>query len=108
MLIKANYLCGSKSLYNNFFNYLSKFIYPVSFNVSPIEQIKKLKLNIERRNKSDANIKLSQGGIRDIEFSVQALQLLNGGKYDTLKNGNTLTAIKLLKEKNILSDNEAE
>lgn len=108
MLIKANFLCGSKKLYDNFFNYLSKFIYPSIFIVSPIEQIKKLKLSIERRNKSDANIKLASGGIRDIEFSVQALQLLNGGKDNFIKTGNTLIAINLLKEKNILSDNEAE
>lgn len=107
MLIKANFLCGSKSLYDKFFNYLSKFIYPSSFAVSPIEQIKKLKLSIERRSKSDANIKLTSGGIRDIEFSVQALQLLNGGKDSSIKTGNTLIAIELLKEKNILSDNEA-
>ena len=108
MLIKANYLCGSKNLYNKFFNYLSKFVYPYSFTVSPIEQIKKLKSSIERRNKSETNIKLTPGGIRDIEFSVQALQLLNGGKDLSLKTGNTLTAIKLLKAKNILSEDEAE
>lgn len=108
MLIKANYLCGSKSLYNKFFNYISKFIYPVSFNISPIEQIKKLKSSIERKNKSDANIKLAQGGIRNIEFSVQALQLLNGGKEPDLRTGNTLTAINLLREKNILSEHEAK
>ncbi|MDT3697629.1 MAG: hypothetical protein ROY99_14690 [Ignavibacterium sp.] len=108
MLIKTNFLCGSKFLYNKFFNYLSKFIYPVSFNVSPIEQIKKLKLSIERKNAADANIKLSQGGLRNIEFSVQALQLLNGGKDFSLRTGNTLNAIKLLSKKNILSDYETK
>lgn len=108
MLIKASYLYGSKILYNKFFNYLSKFIYPISFNISPIEQIKKLKLSIERKNKTDTNIKLSQGGLRDIEFSVQALQLLNGGKDNSLKTGNTLNAIKLLNNKNILSDYESK
>ncbi len=85
MLIKANYLCGSKSLYNKFSDYISRFIYPTSFSASPIEQIKKLKSNIEKRNKSDENIKLVSGGIRDIEFSLQALQLLNGGKDITIR-----------------------
>ncbi len=43
MLIKANFLCGSKTLYKKFSDYVSKFVYPVSFTVSPIEQIRKIK-----------------------------------------------------------------
>ena len=108
MLIKANYLCGSKSLFKKFYEYISKFIYPSSFSVSPIEQIKKLKSSIEKRNKSDENIKLVSGGIRDIEFSIQALQLLNGGKDSSLRNGNSIKTIVNLKAKNILSESESE
>ncbi len=108
MLIKSNYLCGSKSLYNNFSDYISKFIYPASFSVSPVEQIKRLKINIEQKNKSDGNIKLVPGGIRDIEFSIQALQLLNGGKDKSVRNANTLDAIKNLSNRNIISQTEAD
>lgn len=107
MLIKANYLCGSKTLYNKFSKSVSRFIYPASFTISPIEQIKKLKSNIEQKNKSDDNIKLVSGGIRDIEFSLQALQLLNGGKYLDIRTGNSLIAIDKLSNKNILSKAEA-
>ncbi|MEO8233083.1 MAG: hypothetical protein ABI638_12430 [Ignavibacteriota bacterium] len=107
MLIKANFLCGSKTLFNKFSNSVSRFIYPASFTISPIEQIKKLKSNIEQKNKSDDNIKLVSGGIRDIEFSLQALQLLNGGKYLEIRTGNSLIAIDKLSTKNILSTEEA-
>lgn len=107
MLIKANYLCGSKNLYNNFSDYISRFIYPTNFSVSPVEQIKRLKINIEQANKSDENIKLIPGGIRDIEFSIQALQLLNGGKDKSVRNSNTLNAIQSLSNKNIISLTEA-
>ena len=107
MLIKANYLCGSKTLYNKFTNSVSRFIYPASFTISPIEQIKKLKSNIEQKNKSDDNIKLVSGGIRNIEFSLQALQLLNGGKYLDIRTGNSLIAMDKLSNKNILSKEEA-
>lgn len=107
MLIKANFLCGSKTLYNKFFDYLSKFVYPSSFSISPIEQIRKLKSNIEKRNSDDENIKLTSGGIRDIEFSIQAMQLLNGGKEKDLRSGNSLLTIESLSQKNILTNSEA-
>jgi glutamate-ammonia-ligase adenylyltransferase len=108
MLIKANYLCGSKILYKIFSDSVSGFIYPATFSVSPVEQIKKLKTNIEQRSKSDENIKFVSGGIRDIEFSLQALQLLNGGKDLSIRTGNSLDAIDKLLSKNILSEEEAE
>jgi len=106
MLIKANFLCGSKTLYNNFSNYLSTFVYPSTFSVSPFEQIRKLKASIEKRIKSDENIKLAPGGIRNIEFSIQALQLLNGGKDSSIRSGNTLESVEKLKHKNILTADE--
>jgi [glutamine synthetase] adenylyltransferase / [glutamine synthetase]-adenylyl-L-tyrosine phosphorylase len=108
MLIKANFLCGSKSLYNKFRNFLTPFIYPTTFSVSPRKQILKMKANIEIRIKDEENIKLIHGGIRDIEFSIQALQLLNGGRTESIRNGNTLEAIKKLEKTNLLNREEAK
>jgi len=106
MLIKTSFVAGSKILYKKFFDYLSRFIYPSSFLVSPVEQIKMMKLNIERKLNSDDNIKLIPGGIRDIEFSVQALQLLNGGANKKIRTGNTLSAVKKLFDSGLLSTGE--
>ncbi len=108
MLIKADFVCGDKTLYNNFFQYLSPFIYPATFSISPLEQIRSLKSDIENNLRNDENIKLNQGGIRDIEFSVQALQLLNGGKLKEIRSPNTLEAIGKLEENKLLSSAEAE
>lgn len=107
MLLKASFVCGEEKLFDIFINNLRPFIYPTSFSISPIEHIKKLKINIEKKNPDEQNIKLSPGGIRDIEFSVQALQLLNGGKIPELRQANTLTAILKLKKHNLLNDEEA-
>ncbi len=106
MLIKASFVAGSKKLFYKFSDYLSPFIYPASVSTSPVEQIKKMKINIERKLKSDDNIKLVPGGIRDIEFSIQALQLLNGGKNKLLRSGNSLTTIEKLFEAKLLSGEE--
>ena len=108
MLIKAAFLCGSNSLYSKFINYLLPFIFPSSFSISPKKQILSMKENIEKQIKDDENIKLSFGGIRDIEFSVQALQLLNGGRNIHLRSGNTLSAIEALNQANYITKNEAK
>ena len=108
MLIKAGFVSGSKMLFKNFIGYLQPFIYPSSFSISPMEQIKKLKNNIEKSLKDDENIKLIPGGIRDIEFSVQALQLLNGGKLKKIRSNNTLDAIDYLKVTELLNEEEAD
>ncbi|MCK9281816.1 MAG: nucleotidyltransferase domain-containing protein [Melioribacteraceae bacterium] len=108
MLIKINFCSGDEQLYNRFINYIYRFIYPASFTQSPINQIKKMKENIERRLQAEDNVKLFSGGIRDIEFSVQALQMINGGNNIELRSSNTLEAINLLTGYKILSIHEAE
>lgn len=108
MLIKADFLGGSKKLFDKFISYLSPFIYPHSHSSPPIEQIKKLKLEIERKLRDEENIKLIPGGIRDIEFSVQALQLLNGGKNKEIQTGNTLNTLNELEKASYLTKKEKE
>ncbi len=107
MLIKAGYVCGNYKLYEKFISFVQSFIYPASFKVSPLQQIKKMKANIERSADDETNIKLLPGGIRDIEFSLQALQLLNGGKNAEIRTGNSIRAIELLGKSNLLSEYEA-
>ena len=58
--------------------------------------MKKLRKIIEREGEESSKHKTIPGGIRDIEFVVQALQLLNGGKDDSIKTGNTLSALQKL------------
>lgn len=107
MLIKAGFLGGSEKLYSQFTKYIDRFIFPSVHFVSPIEQMKKLRKIIER-DAEEANIKLIPGGIRDIEFTVQALQLLNGGKDESIKTGNTLTSLQKLNEAKLLSIKETK
>jgi glutamate-ammonia-ligase adenylyltransferase len=105
MLIKAGFLGGSEKLFVQFINYIDRFIYPSVHFVSPLEQMKKLRKIIER-DIDESNIKLIPGGIRDIEFTVQALQLLNGGKDETIKTGNTLNALEKLNQTKLLTKTE--
>ena len=108
MLIKADFAGGDKGLFDKFINYLQPFIYPASFSISPADQIKKLKNNIEKELKTEEDIKLQTGGIRDIEFAVQALQLLNGGKNKSIRTSNTIDAINQLHKNNLLNQQEKD
>lgn len=106
MLIKTGFVSGSLTLYQKFTDYLSAFVYPSTFSISPQKQIVKMKESIERQLKDETNIKLTFGGIRDIEFSVQALQLVNGGKNKKIRTGNTLNGINKLEKAKLLTKSE--
>ncbi len=106
MLLKMGFVCGNKSLYNKFYKFVVPYVFSKSINSSPLERIKKMKFKVEYQNED--NIKLCKGGIRDIEFSIQALQLLNGIKYKKLFSGNSLYVLRLLFKYQIISKLELD
>ena len=64
----------------------------------------KLRLEKERHAKpAGADVKLAKGGIRDIEFLVQCLQRLHGGREPWVRHGGTLLALSRLRDKELLS-----
>jgi len=108
MLIKANFLSGDRKLYDTFDSFRRSHIFATSASSSPLEKIKRMKQEIEKHHPEESNVKTFWGGIRDIEFSVQALQLLNGKKDKKLQSPNTLETIKALSEFKIFTKDEAE
>jgi glutamate-ammonia-ligase adenylyltransferase len=52
------------------------------------------------------DIKLAPGGIRDIEFLVQCLQRLHGGRIPWVRHGGTLLALSRVADKGLLSSGE--
>ena len=112
MLIKARCAAGSKTLWKRFQEILVPFTYPAHFSVSPQEEIRHIKERIEahilERPSRENNIKLRAGGIRDIEFVVQCLQLLNGRINPQARVQGTLQAIARLQRAEMLSAAEAK
>jgi glutamate-ammonia-ligase adenylyltransferase len=107
MLIKARHVAGDESLSRTFLDNVRPFIYPRTWLENPIDEIPRMKIRIEATDPSELNIKLRRGGIRDIEFIVQALQLLNGGSCPEIQTGNTLQAIKTLERNKFIDRHEA-
>ena len=106
MLIKARPVGGDAALGRQFIDQLQPFVYPRTFFHHPAESIARIKARIEAKVGDEANIKLMAGGIRDIEFVVQALQLLNGGKKKNLREPNTMRAIDALVSDGLLAEPE--
>ena len=111
MLIKARRVAGSQTLGEQYAAMLRPFIYPAHFHSSPHEEIRRIKERIEasirERPRGENNIKLQAGGIRDIEFIVQCLQLLYGGSHPHVRFHNTLAAIDRLATMSALTAAEA-
>ncbi len=109
-LLKARAVAGDVRLAERFFKEVRPFIYPKYLDYKGIRELQDLKRRIERQIEREglthSEIKLGFGGIRDIEFTVQFLQLLNGGRQPELQTTNTLDALKTLKETQHISPAE--
>lgn len=110
-LIKARRLAGSQELAYDFLREHQPFIYPKSATPELLDEVAAIKRRIERdivgHENLDRNVKLGTGGIREIEFVVQALQLLHGARHTFLQETSTLKALPALAELDLLPRAEA-
>ncbi len=101
-LIKARWICGDRELAYEFLRQHQPFIFPRNPTPDLLDEIALIKHRIERdivgHEQLDRNVKLGVGGIREIEFVVQALQLLHGARHPFLQETSTLKALRGIAE----------
>lgn len=97
-LIKARVIAGSRELAYEFLRQHQPFIYPRSPTPDLLDEIAAIKRRIEHDIAEDLerDVKLGRGGIREIEFVVQTLQFIHGGRHAFLQETNTLNALRAL------------
>src|SRR5213596_3567102 len=109
-LIKARGIAGSRELAYDFLRLHQPFIYPKTSTPDLLDEIAKIKHRIERdivgTEKLERDVKLGRGGIRDIEFIVQTLQLIHGARHPFLQEPNMLKALRALRELDLLASQE--
>ncbi len=109
-LVKARVVAGERQLGERLLEQLHRWVYTKRLSSSEIKGIKALKRQIERRARSEGdaetNVKTGHGGIRDIEFVIQFLQLLHGAESPEVRTGNTLDAISQLYRVGCLNSQE--
>ena len=99
-LIKMRPIAGDLALGDQLVETLEPWIYHRRLNRLDISEIKALKRKIERRAEVEgvdhSNVKTGRGGIRDVEFAIQFMQLLYGSRSAQVRGVNTLTSIEQL------------
>jgi len=109
-LIKSRPVAGDLDLGEQFLSRLESWIYPHYLSVAEITEIKSLKRRIEQLTRTageeTVDLEKGRGGIRDIEFVIQFLQLLHGGELSSIRVSNTLQAIERLGAEGCLRDQE--
>lgn len=109
-MLKAKPVAGSISLGEEFLKTIKPFMYRKFLDFTAIEEIRAMKNKIDASIARDdqllTNLKLGTGGIREIEFFIQALQLINAGKIKSLRERNSLSALKKLQAAGLISDDE--
>ncbi|HEY7240157.1 MAG TPA: bifunctional [glutamate--ammonia ligase]-adenylyl-L-tyrosine phosphorylase/[glutamate--ammonia-ligase] adenylyltransferase [Burkholderiales bacterium] len=101
--IKARALTGSKD--EDLFRLVRPFVYRKYLDYATLASMRQLHAEVRRevaRRELADHVKLGPGGIREIEFVVQALQLARGGRDPALTERKTLRVLALLGERNLL------
>jgi [glutamine synthetase] adenylyltransferase / [glutamine synthetase]-adenylyl-L-tyrosine phosphorylase len=111
MLIKARVCAGDLALGRELLEFVEPLIYASTLDFRAVEAVSEARERISeklaaKRAHGGLDIKLTPGGIRDIEFLVQCLQRLHGGRELWVRHGGTLFALSRAHDKNLLSAGE--
>jgi len=110
-LLKARPVAGDEELGKRFIESVTPFVYPSVLPAEAIEEVRASKARIEEHvrasGKDDVELKRGRGGIRDVEFAVQLLQLVHGRRDERLRVGGTLDALAQLAEGGYVSHADA-
>jgi glutamate-ammonia-ligase adenylyltransferase len=107
--LKAQQLTGSH--HDELHQLIAPFVYRKYLDFDAYEGLRDVREQIRTQGKTRGyahNIKLGSGGIRDIEFIAQALQIVRGGRLPALQLRGTRAALRALGERDLLTDSAVE
>ena len=108
-LIRVRPAAGSSELFSRFKERVTPSVFRPAISVSDaLASVRLAKQKIDRKveKKSGFNVKLGRGGIREIEFIAQALQLAHGGRDDWLRVSHTLVSLERLADRGFITQQE--
>lgn len=99
-LVKARPVAGDIDLATRFMRVATPRVWPETLDPDAIREIRAMKERAEeiteRKGIGDRELKRGRGGIRDIEFAVQLLQLVHGRGDESVRSPTTLDALREL------------
>jgi glutamate-ammonia-ligase adenylyltransferase len=109
-LIRSRAAAGDSPLYSRFADRVRHRVYAREQTVErALANVRLAKQKIDRHHAQDAggfNVKLGRGGIREIEFIAQALQLAFGGRDEWLRAAHTLISLGRLADRRLITERE--
>jgi glutamate-ammonia-ligase adenylyltransferase len=111
-MIKARSAAGAAALGDAFVEGVAALVYPLDLHEAAIHDVRQTKVRLEeymrRRGKELTEVKRGRGGIRDVEFAVQLLQIVHGRRDLRLREPNTLRALSVLADEGYVAHEDAE
>ncbi|MBX3293645.1 MAG: hypothetical protein KF881_12235 [Acidobacteria bacterium] len=109
VLIRSRSSAGDGELFRRFFSAVEDFVFVAGQSVGEaLENVRlsKERIDAEVGSARGYNVKLGRGGIREIEFIAQALQLAYGGDDKWLRTPHTLISLARLAERSFITPNQ--
>jgi [glutamine synthetase] adenylyltransferase / [glutamine synthetase]-adenylyl-L-tyrosine phosphorylase len=111
-LLKARPVAGDPELGAAFVDLVTPLVWPDRLEADRVAEIQQMKEVVERskpvQRDGARQLKLAPGGLRDIEFAVQLLQLVHGRHDDALRSPNTLEALAALAHGGYVDEGDAQ
>jgi glutamate-ammonia-ligase adenylyltransferase len=109
VMIRSRGCAGNTALFRKFFDSVAELVFSMDESVeSALANVRRSKEQIDKEqiDRRGYNVKLGRGGIREIEFIAQALQLAYGGADRWLRYPHTLVSLSRLADRQRLSEAE--
>jgi glutamate-ammonia-ligase adenylyltransferase len=108
--LRGRPVAGAMDLGRDLLQRLNPYIYMRSLSTEDLHRFVDIKNEMARvRNRRGHwNVKVGQGGIRDLEFFVQVLQIVNASNHTGLQTTNTLATLEGLRAAGFVTDREAQ
>ncbi|MGQ4486663.1 bifunctional [glutamine synthetase] adenylyltransferase/[glutamine synthetase]-adenylyl-L-tyrosine phosphorylase [Streptomyces sp. 372A] len=100
-LLKARPVAGDRALGEEYVEAVSPLVWQAADRENFVPDVQKMRRRVVDTipaDRVDRELKLGPGGLRDVEFAVQLLQLVHGRSDPALRSGSTLEALGALAE----------
>lgn len=110
-LLKARALAGDLALGEDYLARITPMVWSSASRENFVESVQRMRERVTDNiplDEVDVQLKLGPGGLRDVEFTIQLLQLVHGQSDPEVRQRSTLDALDALAERGYIGRAEAE
>jgi glutamate-ammonia-ligase adenylyltransferase len=110
-LLKARPVAGDRELGQAYAEGIAPLVWTAAARDHFVEDVQAMRRRVEEHvppDEAERQLKLGRGGLRDVEFSVQLLQLVHGRVDEQVRSPSTLDALRALAERGYVGRDDAQ